>query len=100
MKIFGPAVLVMSLLASASAFAGSCGGAAHKHSPEEMANHYFDKMDLNGDKAVTKEEFEKSTMKKMVKSFDALKPNDSGIVKRGSFIKLFIKAHSEPKPKA
>ena len=100
MKILGPAVFIMSLLASASAFAGSCGGAAHKHSPEEMANHYFDKMDLNGDKAVTKEEFEKAKMEKMVKSFDALKPNDEGIVKRDSFIKLFIKAHSKPKPQA
>ena len=57
-------------------------------------------MDLNGDKVVTKEEFEKSKMRKMVKSFDALKPDDNGVVKRSSFIELFIKAHSTPKPKA
>ena len=100
MKILASAVLVTVLFLAPAAMAGSCGGAAHTHSPKEMANHYFDKMDLNGDKVVTKEEFEKSKMQKMVKSFDALKPDDNGVVKRSSFIELFIKAYSTPKPKA
>ena len=50
MKILASAVLVTVLFLAPAAMAGSCGGAAHTHSPKEMANHYFDKMDLNGDK--------------------------------------------------
>ena len=100
MKIIAPAVLALSLISAPSAMAGGCNGAVHKHSPEEMANFYFDKMDLNGDNIVTKGEFEKSSMKNLVKSFDALAPDDSGTVNRDSFIRSFIQAHSEPKPKA
>ena len=99
MKFLSPAVLAMFLIAAPSVMAAGYDGASHNHSPEKMAIFYFDKMDLNEDKIVTKEEFEKSSMKKMVKSFDALEPDGTGILKRNSFIKNFIKAHSDPKPK-
>lgn len=99
MKLLSSAVLGMFMIAAPSAIAAGYDGAVHNHSPEKMAIFYFDKMDLNGDRIVTKEEFEKSSMKKMVKSFDALEPNDAGTLKRNSFIKFFIKAHSNPKPK-
>ena len=104
MKAFVPdylllALVAVSMLSPPSALAGGCDAGAHKHTPEEMANSYFDKMDLNGDKIVTKEEFRKSSLSKMVKSFDALNPDDKGLVKRNDFIQSFIRAHSEPKPK-
>ena len=100
MKILASAVLVTVLFLAPAAMAGSCGGAAHTHSPKEMANHYFDKMDLNGDKVVTKEEFEKSKMQKMVKSFDALEPNESGVVTKSAFIQTMVKMHPETKNEA
>ena len=76
------------------AHAGSCGGADHVHVPKEMASKYFDKMDLNNDKVVTKAEFEASPFSRMLTSYEMLQPNEAGVVERKSFIKTFVKAHS------
>lgn len=79
--------------------AGSHGGAGHAHSPKETAIKYFEQMDQNGDEVVTKAEFEMSPLAKMVKSFNALQPNDKGLVKKSVFIENFIEAHSKPELK-
>ena len=79
---------------SMPALAGSCGGADHVHDPKEMASKYFDKMDLNNDKVVTKAEFEASPFSRMLTSYEMLQPNEAGVVERKSFIKTFVKAHS------
>jgi|AACY02.7.fsa_nt_gi hypothetical protein len=86
----------VALLAfSMPAHAGSCGGADHVHDPKEMASKYFDKMDKNNDKVVTKAEFEASPFSKMLTSYEMLQPNEAGVVERKSFIKTFIRAHSK-----
>lgn len=79
---------------SMPAHAGSCGGADHVHDPQEMASKYFDKMDKNNDQVVTKSEFEASPFSKMLTSYEMLQPNEAGVVERKSFIKTFVKAHS------
>ena len=71
-------------------------GYGHKYSYQEMAEKYFDHMDLNKDKILDKAEFEKSKFSKMMKSFDALQPNENGVVQRDTFIKTFMEAHSKP----
>ena len=91
---------VAALLLTTSAQAGSCGGADHAHNPKEMAVKYFKQMDANGDDVITKLEFEASPMAKMIKSFDFLKPNEKGEVKKQNFIEVFVKAHTRPKDEA
>ena len=86
---------VALLALSMPAYAGSCGGADHVHEPKEMASKYFDKMDKNNDKVVTKAEFEASPFSKMLTSYEMLQPNEAGVVERKSFIKTFIRAHSK-----
>ena len=86
---------VALLALSMPAHAGSCGGADHVHDPKEMASKYFDKMDKNNDKVVTKAEFEASPFSKMLTSYEMLQPNEAGVVERKSFIKTFIRAHSK-----
>ena len=85
MKILEPITLsglvVLAVVISSSAYAGSCGEAS-PHSAKEMAEHYFSMMDTNGDELVSESEFRGSEMAKYVKSFEALKPNARGLVEK------------------
>ena len=100
MKHIIPAVFVSAFFAISPAYAGSCGGADHGHNPQEMASKYFNQMDANGDETITKAEFEASNMAKMIKSFDALEPNESGVVTKSAFIETFVKMHPVTKNEA
>ena len=100
MKHIIPAVFVSAFFAISPAYAGSCGGGDHGHNPQEMASKYFNQMDANGDETITKEEFEASNMAKMIKSFDALEPNESGVVTKSAFIETFVKMHPVTKNEA
>ena len=84
----------LTVMANYPAYAGSCGGADHVHTPQEVASKYFDKMDVNKDGIVTKAEFDGSPVAKMVTSYEFLQPNKEGLVEKNSFIKAFVKAHS------
>jgi len=97
MKNLLPILFISATFLVSPAHAGSCGTGAHAHNPQEMASKYFDQMDSNGDDIVTKTEFEASPMSKAVKSFDALNPDESGVVKKNTFIENFVKAHPVPK---
>ena len=90
-------IVILAAVFSSSAYAGSCGGAAHVHSAQEMAEKYFAMMDANGDELVSEAEFKGSEMTRYVKSFEALKPNTQGLVEKGSFVRMFVEAH-EKKP--
>ena len=72
----------------------------HDQAVKEMAENYFDQMDLNEDNVVDAAEFRDSKVSKMVRSFDALQPDADGLLRRESFISDFIKSHSEPAPEA
>ena len=100
MKHIIPAVFVSAFFAISPAYAGSCGGGDHGHNPQEMASKYFNQMDANGDEIITKAEFEASNMAKMIKSFDALEPNESGVVTKSAFIETFVKMHPVTKNEA
>ena len=65
-----------------------------------MASKYFNQMDANGDEVVTKAEFEASSVAKMIKSFDALEPNESGEITKSAFIETMVKMHPETKNEA
>ena len=95
MKYTIPAVIASVLFTLSPTYAGSCGKGDHAHSLQEMASKYFEKMDANGDEIVTKAEFEASPVAKMIKSFDALEPNDSGEVTKSAFIQIMVKIHPE-----
>jgi len=97
MKNLLPILIISATFVVSPAHAGSCGTGVHAHIPQEMASKYFDQMDANGDDIVTKTEFEASPMSKAVKSFDALNPDESGVVKKNTFIENFVKAHPVPK---
>ena len=96
MKILITATVIASALLIMPVSAGSCGEGNHAHLSKEMATKYFEQMDLNGDLSITKAEFENSPMAKMVKSFDLLQPNKSGLVEKDVFIKTFLEAHATP----
>jgi hypothetical protein len=100
MKHIIPAVFMSMFFAFSPAYAGSCGGGDHAHNLEEMASKYFNRMDVNGDEIITKAEFETSTMTNMIKSFDALQPNESGVVTKSDFIETFVKMHPVTKNEA
>ena len=100
MKHIIPAVFMSMFFAFSPAYAGSCGGGDHAHNLEEMASKYFNRMDANGDEIITKTEFEASTMANMIKSFDALEPNESGVVTKSAFIETFVKMHPVTKDEA
>ncbi len=100
MKYIVPVFFVSVLFALSPAYAGSCGGQDHAHNLQEMASKYFNQMDANGDEAVTKSEFEASPMANMIKSFDALEPNESGVVTKNAFIETFVKMHPVTKNEA
>ena len=100
MKNIIPVAFVYAFFAFSPAHAGSCGGGEHSHNPEEVASKYFNQMDANGDEIITKAEFEASTMAKMIKSFDSLEPNESGVVTKSDFIKTFVKMHPVTKNEA
>ena len=100
MKHIIPAVIVSVLFALSPAYAGSCDGGDHAHNLQEMASKYFNQMDANGDEIITKAEFEASPMAKMIKSFDALEPNKSGVVTKSAFIVTSVKKHSITKNEA
>lgn len=100
MKHIIPAVFVSAFFAISPAYAGSCGGGDHGHNPQEMASKYFNQMDADGDEMITKAEFEASNMAKMIKSFDALEPNESGVVTKSAFIETFVKMHPVTKNEA
>ena len=93
MKHIIPAIFVSVLFAIPPAYAGSCDGGDHAHNLQEMASKYFNQMDADGDEIITKPEFEASPMAKMIKSFDALEPNESGVVTKSAFIETFMKMH-------
>ena len=94
------AVVISALFGFSPAYAGSCGGSDHVHSPQEMASKYFDQMDANSDEIVTKTEFEASSVAKMITSFDVLQPDAEGRVTKSDFIEAFVKAHPAPKNEA
>ena len=100
MKQIIPAVFASVFFVISPAYAGSCGGGDHGHNPQEMASKYFNQMDTNGDEIITKAEFEASNMAKMIKSFDALEPNESGVVTKSAFIETFVKMHPVTKNEA
>ena len=100
MKYIIPAAFVIGLFSLSPAHAGGCGKGYHAHSPQEMASKYFNQMDANGDEIVTKAEFEASPVAKMIKSFDALEPNDSGEVTKSAFIQIMVKMHPETRYEA
>ena len=75
------------------AYAGNCGGGDHAHNLQEMASKYFNQIDANSDETITRREFGASTMANMIKSFDALGPNESDVVTKSAFIETFIKMH-------
>ena len=97
-----PGVFTFAILGAvaAPALGGNCGsenmGYGNKHSYQEMAETYFDHMDLNKDKVLDKAEFEKSKFSKIINSFDVLQPNENDVVQRDTFIKTFMEAHSKP----
>ena len=95
-----PAAMASVLFALSPAYAGGCGKGDHAHSLQEMASKYFNQMDANGDEIVTKAEFEASPMAKMVKSFEALEPNESGEITKSAFIETMVKMHPETKNEA
>ena len=100
MKYTIPAVIVCVLFTLSPTYAGSCGKGDHTHSLQEMASKYFNQMDANGDEIVTKAEFEASPVAKMIKSFDALEPNDSGEVTKGAFIQIMLEMHPDARDEA
>ena len=100
MKYILSAVFASVLFALTPAYAGSCDGGNHAHNLQEMASKYFNQMDANGDEIINRKEFEISPMAKMIKSFDVLKPNDSGEITKSVFVETFIKMHSETKNEA
>jgi hypothetical protein len=97
MKYVMSAAFVSAFFSLSPAHAGNCDGGTHAHNPQEMASKYFDQMYATGDETVTKAEFEASPMAKAVKSFDALQPNESGVVTKNTFIENFVKTHPVPK---
>ena len=100
MKYTIPAVIASVLFTLSPTYAGSCGKGDHAHSLQEMASKYFNQMDANGDEVVTKAEFEASSVAKMIKSFDALEPNESGEITKSAFIETMVKMHPETKNEA
>ena len=96
MKKMHLALALLPIVASpATSVAGNCGGAEHVHSLQEMAEKYFNKIDLNNDKVVDRAEFDKSQMSTMIRSFDLLWPNVNGAVGKDAFINSFLEAHSD-----
>ena len=93
-------IVFLTALISGSAYAGSCGGTAHTHSAQEMAEKYFSQMDANGDALVSEDEFKASTMTKFVKNFGVLRPNAEGFIEKDAFLKMFVEAHSKTPPEA
>ena len=93
-------VFVSALFALSPAYAGSCEGGEHAHNLQEMASKYFNRMDADGDEIITKAEFKASQMANMIKSFDALEPNESGVVTKSAFIKTFVRMHPVTKNEA
>ena len=93
-------IVFLTALISGSAYAGGCGGTAHTHSAQEMAEKYFSQMDANGDALVSEDEFKASTMTKFVKNFGVLRPNAEGFLEKGAFLKMFVEAHSKTTPEA
>jgi hypothetical protein len=89
-------LVILSLNASIS-FAGSCGSGNHGHTKQEVAEKYFGQMDLNNDQVIDRSEFVKSPMSKMIKSFEVLQPDATGVVRKEAFITFFVKAHSDHK---
>ena len=84
--------VAFAMLATAPAYAGSCGGAPHTHGVSKgEAKSFFEKTDANGDGKVSKAEFDASPASKKVKSFDLLKPSSDGFVSKRSFIEGFSK---------
>ncbi len=88
--------MLITFLSISTSFAGGCGNSAHTHTNEEIAEKYFDQIDLNSDQNIDRQEFENSNMSKMIKSFDLLNPDYNDVVSKKSFIKNFVKTHSEP----
>jgi hypothetical protein len=100
MKYVLTAALLASVISAAPAYASGCVGGDHVHSAQDIAAKHFDQMDANGDEIVTKQEFENSPMAKSLKSFEVLKPNETGVVTKGAFIESFIKAHPQMQKEA
>ena len=100
MKHIIPAVFVSALFALSPAYAGSCDGGDHARNLQEMAIKYFNRMDADGDEVITKAEFEASPMADMIKSYDALEPNEGGVVTKSAFIETFVRMHPVTKNEA
>ena len=93
MKHIIPAAFVSMLFALSPAYAGNCDVGDHAHNLQEMASKYFNWVDADGDEIINKAEFDKSPLANMIKSFDALEPNKSGMVTKSAFIVTFVKMH-------
>jgi hypothetical protein len=100
MRVTLPAWLLAAAFGLSPAYAGSCVGSNQVHSPQAMAEKYFDQMDANRDTIVTKAEFEASEMASMIKSFDVLGPDENGEVRKPAFIKSFMEAHAAHRTEA
>ena len=100
MKIFVVGLFAGLWVVVGSAYAGSCGGGDHVHTPQDVAAEYFDKIDRDGDKTLTKAEFEASSFADSITSFKSLRPDSSGLVTKKSFIETFVKVHLAPNTKA
>jgi hypothetical protein len=100
MRLSAVAASVVTLILVAPAYAGSCGSGSHAHSLQNRASEYFAQMDTNGDDKVSKSEFDASPLATVVKSFEALKPDESGVVTKEAFIEDFVKAHGKQETEA
>ena len=97
MKIFTIlSALTMLTTSGSSSIAGSYGDIqvgfpAPTH--QELAKFYFEHMDFNQDKTLDRSEFEKSKFSTRIKSFDAMRSNENGVVSLDAFIKSYVETH-------
>ena len=59
----------------------------------ELAKFYFEHMDFNEDKTLDRSEFENSKFSTRIESFDAMKPNENGVVSLDGFIKYYVETN-------
>ena len=57
---------------------------------QELAKFYFGHMDFNEDKTLDRSEFENSKFSTRIESFDAMKPNENGVLSFDGFIKYYV----------
>ena len=85
--------LILLITSGSSSIAGSYGDIqigflAPPH--QELAKFYFGNMDFNEDKKLDRSEFENSKFSTRIESFNAMKPNENGVVSLDDFIKYYV----------